>query len=146
MRNQENYIKKKMYSIYILEKKKIMLQFGSLACNAWDHLVYTSEEFKPQGRQGGVGRGVIKTKMPKSYLNKRNTVPYACRNGAYPDPERNTTTIKQKSLVIKHENTLPKLISSRHHPCVRDKNIYVSQKDILFNCFQHLYRNQKLCT
>jgi hypothetical protein len=83
--------------------------------------------------------------MPESYLNKRNTVPYACRNGAYPDPERNTTIIKQKSLVIKQVNTLPKLISSRHHPCVREKNIYVSQKVILFNCLQHIFIGIKNC-
>lgn len=28
-------------------------------------------------------------KMLESYLNKRIAVPYTCRNGAYPDPERN---------------------------------------------------------
>jgi hypothetical protein len=81
--------------------------------------------------------------MPESYLNKRITVPDTCRDGAYPDPERNTTTIKQKSLAIKCVNTLSKLISSRHHPCVRNKDIYVSQKVILFNCLQHLDRIHK---
>jgi hypothetical protein len=73
--------------------------------------------------------------MPESYLNKRITVPDTCRDGAYPDPERNTTTIKQKSLAIKRVNILSKLISSRRHPCVRNKDRHhpcVRNKDIMF--------------
>jgi hypothetical protein len=55
--------------------------------------------------------GEIKTKTPESYLNKRITVPYTCRNNAYPDPERSNIN-KTQVIGYKHENTLLKIISS----------------------------------